>query len=585
MSTDFEKVLIKDDRLANLSDKITYAVHKGGQQVTSATYNAIAEGPSSCIYNIQVPSLETVIDRRVMWTATVRLKITGTSSGTTQLINYGLRDCLGPFPLHSMCQNMSATINNNTVSCNMKDILAPMLRMLNNDELARYNNSTPVAYDQYLDYRDMPSGANNNAFAGFNSISDPNIHPRGSFAIDTIKNFADGAPMPVNGTDVYVDFTVTEPLLLSPFIFANPTSNNGGLYGVQNMSFNFNMGYPNRVWRHVVSGTQTITNVEIQTITNSSLRFFFLSCHPSDQLSSRCVVPFCEFPRYLNTAVTIPAVTGNGTGGDKYTPGKGTMTSATISLNQIPDKFIIFARKKDQNWNDSDSWLAINKLNINFNNNTGICSSFSREQLWQCSVQAGSNQSYDEFRGYAFRPSAVAETTAGSGAGQYVRTSGSVVMLNLGEHVNLIEDFYSPGSIGQFNLQFSVDVENYSANTQFELVLITMNSGAFACERGTSSTYTALLTKSDVLEASQMVPISKSDHRRMVGGGFLDSLKSAFNWIANPKNRADIGKVIRTGLDIHDTYKGRTDGHDKSRKILGHLGGARSGGGLMDRLK
>ena len=50
MSTDFEKVLIKDDRLANLSDKITYAVHKGGQQVTSATYNAIAEGPSSCIY-------------------------------------------------------------------------------------------------------------------------------------------------------------------------------------------------------------------------------------------------------------------------------------------------------------------------------------------------------------------------------------------------------------------------------------------------------------------------------------------------------------------------------------------------------
>ncbi len=30
-----------------------------------------------------------------------------------------------------------------------------MLRMLNNDELAKYNNSTPVAYDQYYNYSDM----------------------------------------------------------------------------------------------------------------------------------------------------------------------------------------------------------------------------------------------------------------------------------------------------------------------------------------------------------------------------------------------------------------------------------------------
>ena len=74
MTTDFSKVLIKDDRLCG-SDQISY-----GQQITSATYNATSESTSACIYNIQVPSLETVIDRRVLWTATVRLRITGTSS-------------------------------------------------------------------------------------------------------------------------------------------------------------------------------------------------------------------------------------------------------------------------------------------------------------------------------------------------------------------------------------------------------------------------------------------------------------------------------------------------------------------------
>jgi hypothetical protein len=380
--------------------------------------------------------------------------------------------------------------------------------------------------------------------------------------------------------------------MLSPFILASTNPSNGsGLWGVQNMSFNFNMGYPNRVLRHTnlsVAGV-AITNVEIASITNSSLKFFFLSCHPSDQLSSRCVVPFYEMPRYINSAQTLTAVAGTGAGGSNYVPGTGKLSSSTISLNQVPEKFIIFARKKDANWNDSDSWLAIRGISINFNNNTGICSSFSREQLHQCSVEAGSNQTFDEFRGYAFRPSAVAEATPGSGGGQYVRTCGSILALNLAQHVNLVEDYYAPGSIGQFNLQFSVDVENYSANTQFELILITMNSGSFACERGTSSTYTALLTKADVLEASQMEPISHSDARRMIGGGFMDNLKSVFKWISNPQTRKDIGSVVRTGLDIHDVYKGNTDGHQKTRKAIGYLGGARSGGslggGLLSRLK
>ena len=59
-----------------------------------------------------------------------------------------------------------------------------------------------------------------------------------------------------------------------------------------------------------------------------------------------------------------------------------------------------------------------------------------------------------------------------------------------------------------------------------EIVLITMNSGIFVNERGTSAVYTGILTKSDVLSASAQEPFYQSDVKRMVGGGFLDSLKS-----------------------------------------------------------
>ncbi|MFN9913615.1 MAG: major capsid protein V20 domain-containing protein, partial [Pirellulaceae bacterium] len=110
-----------------------------------------------------------------------------------------------------------------------------------------------------------------------------------------------------------------------------------------------------------------------------------------------------------------------------------------------------------------------------------------------------------EFRGYAYRPSIVADekTADGSGAGSYVSTCGSILMLNMGEHLNLAEDYYASGSIGTFNLQVKVSAANYSnTDLETELVIIAMNSGVFATERGTSSTYTALLTKQDVLDAS-----------------------------------------------------------------------------------
>ncbi len=53
-------------------------------------------------------------------------------------------------------------------------------------------------------------------------------------------------------------------------------------------------------------------------------------------------------------------------------------------------------------------------------NNTGVCSSFNQVDLWRCSVESGSNQSFDEFRGYAQRPSPIVpdeEKKAGSGGG------------------------------------------------------------------------------------------------------------------------------------------------------------------------
>ena len=59
-----------------------------------------------------------------------------------------------------------------------------------------------------------------------------------------------------------------------------------------------------------------------------------------------------------------------------------------------------------------------------------------------------------------------------------------------------------------------------------------MNSGVFVCERGTSATYTGILTKQDVLEASAQEYYTHDDVKRLVGGGFWDSIKSGVSSLA-----------------------------------------------------
>ena len=93
MSVDFHKVLVKDGRIGNLTSDIAYAVNKGGQQITSAQFLTNSTGSTtSQVFNIQVPSHETIIDRSVLWQATVTLKITGTvaagTAGRQQIIRY-----------------------------------------------------------------------------------------------------------------------------------------------------------------------------------------------------------------------------------------------------------------------------------------------------------------------------------------------------------------------------------------------------------------------------------------------------------------------------------------------------------------
>jgi len=677
MSETFQKILIKDDRIGAITDAVKYGVYKGAQNVTSYTYKAISHSTSSHVFNIAIPSLETVISREVLWRSTVTLRIVCSDNKPNHLppVNYGVTDALAAFPLHSLVATMTATINNNTVATNMADILPAMLRLMDPEELAYYNDMTPTTLDYLSDYAEgvdalpytiakvtsrvpevrdpgtgaittpeqvndrlvlvnpgnayvLPTGAItaaadttlpnfaselNRQFTGTSPIkfiSYPNNvlsfdhgrcagtgkkhRPRGSYRI--LEMYAlDGAAgaanrrrrIPgVNDNEIYVTFEVTEPLLLSPFCFGT-TAGKQGMYGIQTLNFQMNMlSNASRAWRsarYLINPGNGVPEyftkqAFIQEFSKSELIFQFLTPHASELLPSRNTIPFYEMPVYRTAGLTSQNITALGNG-DCFpnvnnpalsTANVGrfreaptfTIHSNNIQLSGIPDKLLIFVRRQIGSLTccDSDSFLTITGIRINFNNQAGLLSSMTLQQLYTNSVLSGlNNMSYDEFSGLtvsvsgrggpppgsnsAHQQSAPFEPFYGMGAGtgsflgfKYIPTVGSLLVLNFAEVIQLTDEYYAPGSLGTFNLQLTLDVQNNHKNDwrndTAELIIIPINSGVFVNERGTSSTFISLLTKQDVLSTLEQEPYTNFEVRRMVGGSsFFDNLRNGVRWL------------------------------------------------------
>ena len=92
----------------------------------------------------------------------------------------------------------------------------------------------------------------------------------------------------ITDTEVNVEFTVTEPLLLSPFVRGSGYGKQGS-YGIQAMNFQIVMtGNANRAWRIAKFGTTEKTR-SLVSFANSQLLFQFLTPHASDMLDPRNV--------------------------------------------------------------------------------------------------------------------------------------------------------------------------------------------------------------------------------------------------------------------------------------------------------
>jgi hypothetical protein len=564
----FKTVLIKDARIADITSQEVYGVVSGGAQSTQQQIAATSASTSSLVFQVQVPSENIVIDRNVMLQASLSftIELTNVDPGDTAF-NYGVTDAMQVFPLNSLFTTSSCTINNTNVSANTQDIFAQLTRMNSARELYRYNSTSPSLPDSQWGNYANAVGSTNNPLGGFaNNSLDLDFDPRGAypatFAVThTIAN-GGGQDESLVSTDnadtwsIVVNTLVTEPLFgLSPFTWCDPEFSAQGILGVNSMNFVFNIDAACK--RLMSTANQYTTRISLNTncFQTCQLLFTYLSLQPTDVVSTKNVVPYMDYPRFISNSTTlIPA--WDPTNGP---PQKYTISSSSIQLNQVPDKMIIVARvpMSQQTSFYTSSFLPISNIVCNFNNASGLLSSATQVDLWRMSMQNGSSQNFNEFFGYA-------NVATGEGTGELIPTTGAMLVINPAINFGL-PNYLSAGSQGNYNFQFNLTVYNTQAyDITPEIVLICVNSGIMVTSQGVSNLYTGMLTKEIVLKTNEeksVDPVSTIEYQRLVGG--------------------KVGNMALTAL--HKLYKKRHGGYGPGAAVSsgGGPGSAVSSGGIV----
>jgi len=563
--SDLKTVLINDSRIEDISGDIGFSVMGGPQQSTFQPQQANTSSNTSHSWQINVPSENVVVDRRVLLDTDVQFKvnITGVPIGSVAF-NWGSTDGFGPYPLNSCYLTQNVLINNCGLSINTQDIIAPLLRMNDQKIHTYYDGWTPsMVDDTYYNYSDAV-GANNNPLGTItNNSMDNKIKPRGSHTITSMTVVhqisgagTDASMISTNIADTWlitITTHLTEPLLfLSPFISNPCVANEAGFLGINNFSFNFTLDNNlRRIFRSSNAWAADSAKVQYSFSTSFSgssgfanLRILmnYLSVQPSQyaKISARNVLPLLQYDRYIAnssaTTVNIPANLVS-----------TAYTSSNIALNQIPDTILIFGRipVSSQRASNSDSFYKIDSISINFNNVAGILSSATPYELWVLSQKAGSSQSWSEFSGQVNKSSA-------TGLSSTIPTTGSILVLNPTSSFNLPE-YLSASSLGSYNLQFTVNFSNQSATaTAIEIVVITITSGYISTHQGSTQSFTGVLNKEMVMsakEGSSVPRLSQSDYERLVGG--VRDNRGVMNMMKHFKNRrmgSTTGGVMSGGV-------------------------------------
>jgi len=532
--SELSTVLINDSRYNDITSSVTIGVKDGPANVIHQKYQHNSNSTSSTLFNVNVPSENTLIDRNIHIEGTISCYYeTAIAVGTT----VEFKIVPAAFPMNQALQSMSLSLNNSKLSIQSQDILQVYLKQYDQKFLSKNCQMTPSYVDKYFGKVEdavevdgsgsfmsgIESGEKDSDTVGrFDSTFSVRIFlgdVENTDGVDIngaykITNNAAGAV--ASTVRVVCSVTVSEPLLGLPT--CEMKENESNYLSINNLElllqwndmrnvFNISGSY---LWK---SYAGTFDN-RLVLDESARLNLKYMSLHASQysKLNSKNVLPYDEMVCYKRLFNGSDATTQQ--------------VTDVISMRQIPNFIYMVIRPQYNSMAPQFSnhlCFPITGLNITFNNVSGLLTSYGAKDLYMMSRRNGSQQTWNEFQG-----------VLKSKEGIEYAGIGSIIVIDPVRDLGL-SDFLSSGSLGQFSFQATVTYDKIlsheygeatiAAPDQFqamEIATICNYGGILINDKGSSSTMSGLLTKQAVLEAKSgsNPSVNYEEIQQMSGGNF-----------------------------------------------------------------
>lgn len=558
-----DKFAIYEPR-CNVNNKRAFVTVKGGQTVTYYQYPATSYNLSGFSFNTIPNARNNILDRIAIINVPTTFVFTPLTPIPGQLILQNSLDALRAYPLSSVTQSIRSKINGYDVSIEIKDIVHALSRFHTSFE---YNTTYGSLFTDYLDcYQNYSDGilANNNSLGSYVDSSNK-FDMRGAYTITSLINSDGVAPNPLSAT---LTVNIREYIILPPYLWDGCQA--GGICNLETLSFNWNLA-PNlaRMWSR--SDTHPVTLNPVGGINISfgqpSLILTWITPRLTMPIPRMMTYPFFQITKYIqqNALSGTPTLAPNAS---------GDLIFNVVQLDSVPRKIYLFAKQSENVINSTlantvqtpDTFFRINSLNINWDNQNGVFSGATPEQLWQLSVQNGLKIPFSEWYGTT--------TLFGTSFGttKTIGTTASIICLEPGKDFG-IRDTLSEGSLCKINFQAQMNITNVNQTVtlQPDFYCIIVYDGIMTIFDNSCRTYLGILNETEVLNMPIREDISYNQLEKVYGGDFFSKFKDFFTNIGNtikdnrliskslsniPHPLAQIGSTVAHAFGYGDDYEG-----------------------------
>ena len=531
-----ETIKVVEPRVNVVSDvQKNHVVLYGGLRYTEQVESADSWGsptstPINAVWNIFPASTQTIVDRYMK----IRCYLEVTTDADLQL---GTNDALRQYPISSITDVLTVQINGQAVSDNLGDKVHAMLCYGDRDELHKSTSMTPNFPDNFQNYSDYQIyGSAKNSLGGYAECG-MSGDPRGGFPVEPL------APNKFRAV-------VTEPIMISP-MYNGHGSQEEGFLNVNRIQISYRWKSDlSKVLSHASTGNP-ITSVDVKFYQAPEILYTQITPDLTQRLPQLVVYPYCKLQEYLKPTNTFLA------GQTRQ------LVSDSIKLSQIPNLMYVFARhaRETSNYETSDSFLVLEKLDVLWNNQSGLFSQCGKQELFEISRRNGCNLSYPAFSKYR----------------------GSVFCAQFGTDIGLL-DTEAPQVQGQWTIQVRPTFTNASTDDDdWDFYVVFANCGTFSISENMGRVSLGNLTPENVLNAKESDELDYQHYENLQGGKFHLKLKHLINKVARG---VQTGAKVAKAMNVpYASEVGEVAG--LARKLTGGRvsGGALMGGQVMRRGK